>query len=74
MGKTVSIYIDDALLHEIRDKDIPVSQGIRDALQWWLKREPKDEDYDFLEHSLYNTISVKGRKAWQKLREERDRW
>ncbi len=74
MGKTVSIYIDDDLLDEVKSKNIPLSQGIRDALKSWLERETKDEDYDSLEHSLYNTMSIKGKKAWQELLEGRDRW
>ena len=73
MGKTVSIYIDDDLLQGIRDKNISISMGVRDALNEWFKRETRDEDYDSLEHFLYNTISIKGKKAWKELREERDR-
>ena len=38
------------------------------------KRETKDEDYDSLEHFLYNTISIKEKKAWKELWKERDRY
>lgn len=74
MGKTISIYIDDELLEEIKEKKIPLSKAIRSALREWLEKEAKEEDYDFIEKALYNTIGVKGKKAWKELLEERDRW
>jgi len=73
MAVEEGLYIDDDLLQGIRDKNISISMGVRDALNEWFKRETRDEDYDSLEHFLYNTISIKGKKAWKELREERDR-
>jgi Arc/MetJ-type ribon-helix-helix transcriptional regulator len=74
MGRTISIYIDDDILERIKKSNQSVSKVVRDALREWLDREVSDEDYRFIEESLYGTLSSEGEKAWHELCEERDRW
>jgi len=74
MGKTISVYIDDDLLKRLKNKNISVSRAIRIALKEWLDNEVSTADYDFIEKSLWGRLSTKGKKAWEELRAERDRW
>ncbi len=74
MGKTVSIYIDDEILKKVKEKNIPLSQVVREALHEWLVKEVKKEDYDFIEEMLSGRIGYKGKRAWRALQKESDRW
>jgi hypothetical protein len=74
MGKTVSIYIDDEVLNKVKEKNLPLSQVVRDALQEWFGREAKKEDYDFIEKALFGKIGPEGKRAWKDLQKEKDRW
>lgn len=74
MRRTVSIYIDDEFLKKIKEKGIPVSRAIRDALEDWLEKDLKTEDYEFIEKALWGKLTEKGEDAWEELLREANRW
>lgn len=74
IGKTVSIYIDDDLLQEMKRKNISPSKAVRTALRKCFEKEAEGKDYDLVEKTLFKTMTAKGRKAWKEILQERDRW
>jgi hypothetical protein len=76
MGKTVSIYIDDDALKQVKQTNLPLSRAVRNALTEWLRKDAKSEDYAYVEEALFGKMTEKGRKAWEDVRKDRgaDRW
>ncbi len=76
MGRTVSIYIDEELLKEVKRRGIPLSRAVREALRAYLKVQARSETINELEKILSQLDVQKALEDLEAIQNERktDRW